>query len=341
MELAVRKIIHLGVVLGVLLMAGCSDRADDTAVIDAAKAGYETFASGDMAAWAETQAENVEWQVPQGFPYGGTYIGAQAVLDGVFAPINDLWPDFSVEPVEYRASGNTVYIRTKIRAGGVVSDSMHVAVIENGKYAKFQVYDDAGVMMSAAQQAHGNDLDNPDHASVAWQVAAYSSAAPAYIGDFASVIGGDGQVIKEGSNGWTCMSLNPRPFPETGWKDAHDAMPGCGDAEGMKWMQAAMSGTKPDMERDSFIWMLHGDVGEDNTRMGVLNEADSTPGEWIESGPHLMLMPKDPATIAKFSADFSTGAPYVMMPGSDYAHLMIPLEGYYDYQMETSPLSRQ
>jgi len=54
-----------------------------------------------------------------------------------------------------------------------------------------------------------------------------------------------------------------------------------------------------------------------------------------------MLMPKDPATLAKFSADFSTGEPYVMMPGSDYAPLMIPLEGYYDYQQETSPLSRQ
>lgn len=182
-------------------------------------------------------------------------------------------------------------------------------------------------------------IDHSDHTSIEWQIAAYSSAAPAYIGDFATVIGGNGDVIRQGNNGWTCLSLNPRPFPENGWKDAHDAMPGCGDEEGMKWMQAALNGTKPDMIRDTFIWMLHGDVGEDNTRMGVLDKADSTPGEWIESGPHLMLMPRDPSTLAAFSADFTTGAPYVMMPGSDYAHLMIPLVGYYEYQPESSPLN--
>jgi hypothetical protein len=50
-----------------------------------------------------------------------------------------------------------------------------------------------------------------------------------------------------------------------------------------------------------------------------------------------MLMPKDPATIVKFGADFTTGEPYVMMPGSDYAHLMIPLVGYYSWQEESSP----
>ena len=44
-----------------------------------------------------------------------------------------------------------------------------------------------------------------------------------------------------------------------------------------------------------------------------------------------MLMPKDPATIEKFSTNFMTGAPYVMFAGTDYAHLMIPVEGYYKY----------
>jgi len=117
-------------------------------------------------------------------------------------------------------------------------------------------------------------------------------------------------------------------------------MPGCGDEEGMKWMDAALAQTKPDLERDTFIWMLQGDVGEDNTKMGVLNKAESTPGQWIESGPHLMLMPKDPATLEKFHADFTKGEPYIMMPGSDYAHLMIPVTGYYDYQQESSPLTQ-
>ncbi len=45
-----------------------------------------------------------------------------------------------------------------------------------------------------------------------------------------------------------------------------------------------------------------------------------------------MLMPKDPSTLDGQTTDFNTGAPYVMFAGTDYAHLMIPVEGYYDYQ---------
>ena len=62
-------------------------------------------------------------------------------------------------------------------------------------------------------------------------------------------------------------------------------------------MSAFMAGKKPNMERDTYMWMLHGDVGEDNTTAGVLNKSESTPGQWIESGPHLMLMPKDPVSL--------------------------------------------
>ena len=175
-------------------------------------------------------------------------------------------------------------------------------------------------------------LFSSDNSSADWQIKTYSSAAPSFIGDFATVIGGKGETLREGSNGWTCQNGNPRPFPETGWKSAHEAMPVCHDDEGMKWMMALGEGTKPNLSRDSFMWMLHGDVGEDNLVPGVLDKKDTTPGQWIESGPHLMLMPKDPKTLENFTSDFSKGEPYVMFPGTDYAHLMIPVEGYYQYQ---------
>ena len=169
------------------------------------------------------------------------------------------------------------------------------------------------------------------HTADKWQIWAYSSAAPAFIGDNAAIIGAGGKVLREGSNGWTCQSGNPRPYPAKGWKNSHEAMAACHDDEGMKWMMAYMQGVKPMLERDTYMWMLNGDMGEDNTKAGVFNKEDATLGEWIESGPHLMLMPKDPTTIEKFSTDFMSGAPYVMFAGTDYAHLMIPVEGYYKY----------
>jgi hypothetical protein len=83
------------------------------------------------------------------------------------------------------------------------------------------------------------------------------------------------------------------------------------------------------------MWMLHGDMGEDNSKPMVMAKGNAEdPNEWIESGPHLMLMPKDPMTIDNQTTDFNLGAPYVMWSGSPYRHLMIPVNGYYQYQSQ-------
>ena len=145
--------------ISLVVLAGCQADSgnQDAAVIAAAKAGYDAFATGDMEAWAQTQAPDSQWEMPKGFPYGGNYVGPQQVIDEVFTPIGELWPDFKVEPTAFHAAGNVVFIETKMTAGGVVSDSIHKVVIDDGKYAAFQVYDDAGFMMahSTAAQSIG------------------------------------------------------------------------------------------------------------------------------------------------------------------------------------------
>ena len=129
------------------------------------------------------------------------------------------------------------------------------------------------------------------------------------------------------------MAGNPRPVPASGWNSAHEAMPMCTDSEGMKWITAFMAGKPANMDRDAFMWMLHGDVGEDNSTPGVLDiAAAKDSSQWIESGPHLMLLPKDPKSLDEFPVDFNIGEPYVMFPGTSGAHLMIPVENYYMYQ---------
>ena len=103
------------------------------------------------------------------------------------------------------------------------------------------------------------------HTSDKWQIWAYSTAAPSFLGSKATIIGSNGKVIREGTNGWTCQAGNPRPAPAKGWKNAHDAMPACFDSEGAKWMEAFMKNKKPQLSRYTFMWMLNGDMGEDNT----------------------------------------------------------------------------
>jgi|TARA_B100000768_G_scaffold91308_1_gene85467 hypothetical protein len=185
-----------------------------------------------------------------------------------------------------------------------------------------------------------NNNGEPDalHTSAEWKIWAYSTAAPSFIAANCTVVDMDSEgnqiVLREGTNGWTAMAANPRgpADPENGWKDAHEAMAMVGDAQSFKWVTAYMSKTKPEMESDGWAWMLHGDMGEDNSKQMVMNKEDAAEGQWIESGSHLMLMPKDPSSLAGQTTDFMSGAPYVMFKGTGYDHLMIPVEGYFDYQ---------
>ena len=172
------------------------------------------------------------------------------------------------------------------------------------------------------------------HTSTEWKIWAYSTAAPSFIASGCKVMEADGTVLREGTNGWTAMPGNPRGMsdPENGWKDPHEAMPMVTDAQGMKWAMAFMSGKKPELDHDGWMYMLHGDMGEDNTKQLVFNKEDAAEGQWIESGPHIMLMPKDPSSLKGLTTDFNSGGPYIMFEGTGYDHVMIPLEGYYDYQ---------
>ena len=177
-------------------------------------------------------------------------------------------------------------------------------------------------------KAQGNSAD--------WEIEAYTSSAPDFIGNFATVVGASGEVLREGTNGWTCL-----PFiamPKMGFKTKNEAAPACADKNAMAWANAYLSQTKPELENDGWIWMLHGDTGVDNFRPYSEGDKENTdPKDWIYSGAHLMLMPKDPDSLGSQTTDFTTGAPYVMMKGTPYVHLMIPVEGYYDYQPEAAP----
>ena len=174
------------------------------------------------------------------------------------------------------------------------------------------------------------------HTSTEWKIWALSSAAPSFIAEKCTVIDSDGKtVLRKGTNGWTAMAGNPRGMsdPENGWKNPHEAMPMVMDAQAMKWAMAFMSGKKPELDHDGWMYMLHGDMGEDNTKQLVFKKEDAAEGHWIESGAHLMLMPKDPTSLKGQTTDFNSGHPYIMFEGTGYDHIMIPVEGYYDYQM--------
>ena len=127
----------------------------------------------------------------------------------------------------------------------------------------------------------------------------YSTAAPATIAANATVIDWNDSTkaptteLRKGTNGWTCLPLNPPPAG--GYTSAAEAAPMCGDAMAMMWGQAWMTKTKPKNTTLGIAYMLHGDLGvSNNDPYGMAATADN---DFVASGPHVMVLPADPNRI--------------------------------------------
>lgn len=145
-------------------------------------------------------------------------------------------------------------------------------------------------------------------------VARARAAAPTAVGAEATIVI-NGEVVVEGSNGWTCMP---------------DTMPGdraaiCVDAVWSQMMAAL--GTKAPFEAPGvgISYMLLGEpAGSGVSNSDPYHKDPVHAHDYVETGPHLMIIaPKE--MLKGISDDPSTGGPYVMWRDTDYAHIMIPV----------------
>ena len=97
-----------------------------------------------------------------------------------------------------------------------------------------------------------------------FEIKAYTGAAPDFIGNFATVIGSDGKVLKEGTNGWTCLAFTANMMGDS--MDPRMATPACMDSNAMAWANAYMKEEVPELTNDGWAWMIHGETGADNFR---------------------------------------------------------------------------
>lgn len=144
------------------------------------------------------------------------------------------------------------------------------------------------------------------------KIARAMSAAPERVSAEAKIVDVDGAVLREGSNGWTCM---PGIMPG-------DDHPMCNDDVWMKLMKALGEGVDFQTDRVGVSYMLQGDAHVNNA-----DPADHTkdPGEtWVQEGPHLMIIFPDRKSLEAFPDDPGAGGPYVMWKDTPYAHIMVP-----------------
>ena len=152
---------------------------------------------------------------------------------------------------------------------------------------------------------------HPSPASPALMTGALG-AAPAAVARGATVISGDGKVLRKGGNGWTCMPDNPAtPGPD----------PMCFDKVGLAWAMAWM-GHKTPPGATGMAYMLKG--GTDASNLDPF--ATKPTRGWIKTGPHVMILSADAARASGYPAGANpdTSKPYVMFAGTPYAHIMMP-----------------
>lgn len=118
---------------------------------------YEAFAKGDIPAVLGFLSSDVDWTEAEGFPYGGTYTGPNAVLEGVFMRLGTEWESFAVVPDEFIDGGDTVVVLGKYRGTykatgkSFQANFAHVWKVREGKAVKFVQYVDTLIVHRALQ----------------------------------------------------------------------------------------------------------------------------------------------------------------------------------------------
>ena len=109
---------------------------------------YKSFASGDIPGLLGTFDENIEWTEAEGFPYGGTYIGGNAILENVFMKLGGEWEGFSAVPDEFLDAGDNIVAlgnysgKYKESNKSMKVPFAHVWTLRDGKIIKFVQYTD-------------------------------------------------------------------------------------------------------------------------------------------------------------------------------------------------------
>lgn len=139
------------------------------------------------------------------------------------------------------------------------------------------------------------------------QIARAIAAGPKHVTDFARIEGSDAQgnrvVLREGSNGFTCLPGNPHVVGRPA---------SCSNQAAQQWSADLAAGkAAPTNTVAGFVYMQSG-----ATALGPS-------GETIEIGPQWMIIwPFDPQASGLSATPKDTGA-YILWPGTPYAHLHI------------------
>ena len=154
-----------------------------------------------------------------------------------------------------------------------------------------------------------------EEADAAAMIASALSAAPEAITATATVTDLGGNVLRQGTSGFTCMPDDPE-IPGDG--------PICLDAGWGALINAWLNQEEPPvLEKQAFIYALQG--GWPASNVDPYADGPTEDNEWLGiPDPHIAVLVPDASMLEGISADPNNGGPWIMWRDTPYVHLMIP-----------------
>lgn len=123
--------------------------------VNIVKGLYAAFERGDLDAVFAAIAPDVEWTESNGIPWSGTFVGHQAVLEGVFAKIGAEWENFTATVDQFIDAGDVVITlgvdsgTYKATGKPMQAPAASIWTLRHGKVVKFVQYIDTLAVASA------------------------------------------------------------------------------------------------------------------------------------------------------------------------------------------------
>lgn len=199
----------------------------------------------------------------------------------------------------------------RVTAGLALAGALTVSLIAGQQTTK-QTGHDMGRMTDTGM---GTKMTTAQKIANAVSAAPTSVSAKAQVFDWPAKEGGAPALLRAGSNGWTCFP----DMPDTKGND-----PACMDETWIKWVEAYLAHKAPVITRVGFGYMVGGggSWGSNSDPYGMTETSDN---HWAHHNPHIMVLVPDLKSLEGLSTDPNNGGPYVMYPGTPYAHVMAPI----------------
>lgn len=126
---------------------------------DVIRAHYAASDRGDIDGMIADFADDIRWTEAAGFPLAGTYVGPQAVVDGVFLKLGEEWDDYTLAIDEVIDGGDTVvgigtYSGTHKGTGRFFAARVaHVWRLDAGRAVAFEQFTDTLLVARATGAA--------------------------------------------------------------------------------------------------------------------------------------------------------------------------------------------